>query len=224
MTSGANALSRAHARASLEVRSTAGCSCASRLAARRASPRRVCATRFRQRSPCSRRPSPSPCRPGSSPRVLSSSSEFLRPPSWRCLSARPFLPGSLPASRHPRRCPVDPPVACVRLRVRPLRRSSLELSDSRAVSPWGFAPPRRLAPPSAPRACFIPLPRPGFLSVQGLLPPRSLGSSSLPRASVPFFVPCCPPDRPCGSSCVRHPRRRRLRGLAPRCDAFSSAR
>jgi hypothetical protein len=39
--------------------------------------------------------------------------------------------------------------------------------------PRAFSAPRRLSPPPASRACFIPQPRPGFVSVQGFLPTRS---------------------------------------------------
>jgi len=39
--------------------------------------------------------------------------------------------------------------------------------------PRVFSTPRRLSPPPALQACFIPQPRPGFVSVQGFLPIRS---------------------------------------------------
>jgi hypothetical protein len=51
--------------------------------------------------------------------------------------------------------------------------------------PQVFSTSRRLAPPPALRACFIPQPRPGF-SVQGFLPLRSIDGSSPPTASMPF--------------------------------------
>jgi hypothetical protein len=53
--------------------------------------------------------------------------------------------------------------------------------------PQAFSASRRLAPPPASRACFIPQPRPGF-SVQGFLSLRSATGSSPATASMPFSV------------------------------------
>jgi hypothetical protein len=45
--------------------------------------------------------------------------------------------------------------------------------DPASFRPQAFSASRRFAPPPASRACFIPRPRPGFVSVQGFLPTRS---------------------------------------------------
>jgi hypothetical protein len=87
---------------------------------------------------------------------------------------------------------------------------------SASFRPRAFAAPRRLSPLSAPRASFIPLPRPGFLTVQGFLPLRSPHGSSPLGAPVPFPPARSPSD--CSFGC--HARAPRLRGLDPRTGAF----
>jgi len=79
--------------------------------------------------------------------------------------------------------------------------------------PQVFSTSRRLSPPSALRACCIPLPRPGF-SVQGLLPPSSRVDSSPIRASPPLSSLRSPTRAGC------HVETPRPRGFAPLCDAF----
>jgi hypothetical protein len=80
--------------------------------------------------------------------------------------------------------------------------------------PRVFSTPRRLSPPPVPRACFIPPPRPGFCSVQGILPTRS-GPSARRRG-----LPPCRSDSRAHRQAGCHARARRLRGIAPRIDAF----
>jgi len=80
--------------------------------------------------------------------------------------------------------------------------------------PRVFSTPRRFAPPPASRAYSIPLPRPGFLPSRGFSPTRSRPDSSSGRAPMSL-----PPSRsPDFSGC--HVGASRLRGLAPRVDAF----
>jgi hypothetical protein len=79
--------------------------------------------------------------------------------------------------------------------------------------PQVFSTSRRLAPPAASRVYCTPQPRPGF-SVQGFLPIRSRPDSSPVRASVPLSPRCSPTCAGC------HNESPRLRGLAPRSDAF----
>jgi hypothetical protein len=54
-----------------------------------------------------------------------------------------------------------------------------------SVRPRRFSRPRRLTPPSALRAYFIPLPRPGF-RFRGFLPPIRSADSSPSRPSSPL--------------------------------------
>jgi hypothetical protein len=81
-----------------------------------------------------------------------------------------------------------------------------------------FSTSRRLSPHSGLQAYSIPLPRPGFLPVQGLLSPRSHPSSSegrFPLAVVPRRT-----HRLAPAAVRRDPR---LRGFHPREAAFSAA-
>jgi len=59
-----------------------------------------------------------------------------------------------------------------------------------SVRPRRFSRPRRLPPPSALRACFIPLPRPGF-RFRGFLPPAQSSDSSSSRPSSPLAPSSC---------------------------------
>jgi hypothetical protein len=102
----------------------------------------------------------------------SSPSEFLRA-QFPLGSFRPraVLPGSLPSSRHHRR--------------RPLVSSGT--NHSLSFRPQAFTASRRFAPRTCLRACFIPLPRPGFVLFKGFSPRASHPSSSegaCPRAVV----------------------------------------
>jgi hypothetical protein len=83
--------------------------------------------------------------------------------------------------------------------------------------PQVFSTSRRLAPPPALRACFIPQPRPGF-SVQGFLPLRS--------ASVSSTVGCLPALFRTGAHRLPgcHTCPSGLRGFGPRSDAFDRTR
>jgi len=118
-------------------------------------------------------------------------------PSGRLLRGGTTLPGSLPSSRLHRWCP--------HTRKLPLPlRSVLGLSQ----------PLDGLLHHSALRAYCIPLPRAGFLSVQGLLPIRSrpwLITSPLPPCRYRL---CAHRQAGC------HTKTPRLRGFAPRIDAF----
>jgi len=138
---------------------------------------------------------------------------LLRVPSPRSLCpARlllralcPFGPGSpasgfRPSSRHHARAATH------------ARRS-----QPRAMfRPQAFAASRRFAPHVRSRACFIPLPRPGFRSFKDF----SLRAATLSRrqepAPVPFFR--APLARLTPASTAHE---RRLRGLYPREDAFA---
>jgi hypothetical protein len=137
----------------------------------RASPRRSPARRFRHDGALSGRPSPAPFGSGSFSRAFAP----LRS-SFACLPGHSFrsdtvLPGvsslfaALSGGVH--LCGISQFPATFR--------------------PQVFATSRRLAPPPASRACFIPQPRPGF-SVQGFLPLRSVTISSTATASLPFAV------------------------------------
>lgn len=80
-----------------------------------------------------------------------------------------------------------------------------------------FSTSRRLSPHSGLQAYSIPLPRPGFLPVQGLLSPRSHPSSSegaSPRPLLPRLAHRLSP-----AAARRGPR---LRGLHPREAAFAA--
>jgi hypothetical protein len=59
-----------------------------------------------------------------------------------------------------------------------------------SLRPRRFARPRRFSPPSALRACFIPLPRPGF-RFRGFLPPARSADSSPSRPSSPLAPGSC---------------------------------
>ena len=128
-----------------------------------------------------------------SPLLLGVPSFQLPPKAFR---PEPYLPGSLPSSRHHRRHPV-------------LRRRPADY----LFRPQAFSASRRFAPPSAPRAYSIPQPRPGF-AVRGLLPPRSHLPSSGRDSPVSFERGLLPAR---AGSTVNTPR---LRGFSPREDAF----
>jgi hypothetical protein len=83
---------------------------------------------------------------------------------------------------------------------------------SAAFRPRRFARPRRFPPPPALRACFIPLPRPGF-SLQGVSPAHGRTSSSLAVALLTFKHAPCPQFYPWAP--VACPR---LQGFAPCAD------
>jgi len=80
--------------------------------------------------------------------------------------------------------------------------------------PRVFSTPRRLSPPPAAQACFIPQPRPGFV----IRP----GDSPDPQRAVARHhrLPPCRSGARTHRQAGCHPRARRLRGLAPRIDAF----
>jgi len=123
------------------------------------------------------RPFPASFESGSFSRALRPLQSFFARPPCRALSGRRLLPGFLPSSRHRR-----------------WRPRTAEHSRSASFRPRAFAAPRRFAPPPVPRACFIPLPRPGF-SVQGFAPapqPRRLIAGRGLRAVVTPALTGCP--------------------------------
>jgi hypothetical protein len=82
--------------------------------------------------------------------------------------------------------------------------------------PRRFSRPRRLTPPRASWACFIPQPRPGF-TLQGLSPLPSRSASSTSRALLPLrCVPLPPIAR------WRQGSQRRLQGVDPSSDPLRS--
>jgi hypothetical protein len=95
---------------------------------------------------------------------------------------------------------------------RGLPRAGCQLPKLAAFRPRRFARPRRLPPPPALRACFIPLPRPGF-SLQGFFPAHGRTSSSLAVALLTFEHAPCPQFYPWAP--VARPR---LQGFAPYAD------
>jgi hypothetical protein len=107
-----------------------------------------------------RAPSPSRCsstkflRSSTSPRAFRRRHTCLRVPSL--------------ARRH----------SCAAQRSRLAPGPFTEIPISASFRPQAFAASRRFTPHSSLRACFIPLPRPGFSAVQGLLFPRSTSPSS----------------------------------------------
>lgn len=111
------------------------------------------------------------------PSCVMSSTESLRLPSCAAFqTARPAL-GFLPSSRRHRRCP---------------HVAGFPLAAT--FRPQVFSTSRRLSPPSASRASFIPQPRPGF-PFRGLIPTRSRTGSSPVRASLPLSRTCSPVAR-----------------------------
>jgi hypothetical protein len=96
--------------------------------------------------------------------------------------------------------PATPCDATIPARVSPLIATSPAASTHvgfpgpTSFRPQVFSTSRRLPPPPALRACFIPLSRPGF-PVQGVLPIRSGHDSSPHPASVPFRRTCSPASR-----------------------------
>ena len=129
------------------------------------------ARRFRRDGVLSGRPSPAPFEAGSFPRAfapLRSVFACLPGPSLRSDTVLPGVSSLFAAlSDGVHLCGISQSPATFR--------------------PQVFSTSRRLAPPPASRACFIPQPRPGF-SVQGLLPLRSVTISSTATASLPFVV------------------------------------
>ena len=85
------------------------------------------------------------------------------------------------------------------LPLRDINRAQLPRgSHTPRFRPRRFTRPRRLAPPSALRVCFAPLPRPGF-SLQGFSLPRSRTASSAAvpsRRCRPLAARGCPPAPP----------------------------
>jgi hypothetical protein len=88
------------------------------------------------------------------------------------------------------------------LPLRDINRAQLPRgSHTPRLRPRRFTRPRRLAPPSALRVCFTPLPRPGF-SLQGVSLPRSRTASSAAvpsRRCRPLAARGCPPAPPAAS-------------------------
>jgi hypothetical protein len=123
------------------------------------------------------RPSSGRCRLGFIPSCVVPSPESLRLSFLRLLAvARPAL-GFLPSSRRYRWSPRFASVPVLAL-----------------FRPQAFATSRRLPPPPASRACFIPQPRPGF-PYRGLVPTRSRAGSSPARAPLPLSRACSPVTR-----------------------------
>jgi len=162
------------------------------------SPRRHVETRFRVRHRFRTNRPPSSFKAGFILSCLISSSEFLRRSSSPALSGRHVLPGFLPSTRRHRRCPL---VAGARpLPLRSVLRFSQPLD--------GF-----LHLPAL-RACCIPQPRPGF---------HRSGASPIPQPSRLVAGPCLPAvvvSLLTSASAGCHNEAPRLRGFAPRSDAF----
>jgi len=133
-----------------------------------------------------------------------SSSEFLRPPSRPRLATRPLLPGFRPSSRRHRRHPhpLPGPVS-----------EYVGFPGPTVFRPQAFSTSRRFALPPASRACFIPQPRPGFSRSGGSLDPQRVRLVAAPCLRV---VSDARAHRQAGC----HPHDARLRGVAPRTDAF----
>jgi hypothetical protein len=131
-----------------------------------------------ERASSSRRPSPIPCQNGFILSCFASPPKSLRLPPWPFIAEwrRPAGVSSLFATS---------PAAST-------YRGHSQLPAW--FRPRVFSTPRRFPPLPALRACFIPLPRPGF-SVQGLLPYRSrrrlVATPSL-RALFPAALTGCP--------------------------------
>jgi len=159
---------------------------------------------------CSDRPSPDPFGSGSFSRALR--------PLRSSFSGSPGHPGRsvtrVPSLAGDRSCQDFVPhrdiAGCVH---DPLARHA-GVPGPASFRPRVFSTPRRLSPPPVSRACFIPPPRPGFCSVQGILPIRS-GPSAHRRG-----LPPCRSDSRAHRQAGCHARARRLRGIAPRIDAF----
>jgi len=116
--------------------------------------RRGAGTCFHVRRPLPRPTVPRPLRAGFMPSGRSSPSEFLRRSLRPLLSEVAVLPGV------PSLFATSPKVS-----------THAEASRASATfRPQAFTASRRLAPPSATRACFIPQPRPGFLFRPGVSP------------------------------------------------------
>jgi len=139
------------------------------------------------------RPSPGPFESGSFPRASCPLRSLL---AFLLRASRRFLPwGFFPLRGVP------------------------EVSTTRGLShlpasfrPQVFSTSRRLSPPSASRASFIPQPRPGF-PFRGLVSTRSLTDSST-------AVPPCPCHRHTHQLPGCHTSMTELRGLAPRGGAI----
>jgi len=98
--------------------------------------------------------------------ALVSSSKFLRH------SSRPLLVRAASPARVPALFATSPMVSTSPLGAPLARRGASQFPAT--FRPQAFSASRRLAPPSATRACSIPWPRPGFfVAVQGFLPIRS---------------------------------------------------
>jgi hypothetical protein len=82
--------------------------------------------------------------------------------------------------------------------------------------PRRFSRPRRLAPPRASWACFIPQPRPGF-TLQGVSPLPSRPTSSVCRALLPLHHAPLPSNCSAGAR-ARNAVSRALIRAAIRCD------
>jgi len=80
--------------------------------------------------------------------------------------------------------------------------------------PRAFSAPRRFSPPPTSRACFIPLPRPGFVIRPGDSPDSQWTAARHRR------LPPCRWDARTHRQAGCHTRARRLRGITPRIDAF----
>jgi len=116
-------------------------------------------------------PSPTACAMGSSSRASCPLRSVFACAPAPPLSVRRVLPwGSLPSSRRYRWSP-----------------HLAGLPGPASFRPQVFSTSRRLAPPPASRACFIPLPRPGF-PFRGLVSRRSRADSS------PAMPPCPSPS------------------------------
>jgi len=152
-----------------------------------------------------RPPSAAPFSAVSSSREPCASSRVLRPVSCPLLSRKNLAAPSeanerLPSSFFPHRGLGQRRPLFARI---PLRAS---------FPPRRFARPRGLPPPPASRACFIPLPRPGF-ALQGFVPHRG----AVPGFPGPFMPSCRWAMRTCGLTRASV-HRSRLQGLAPRAE------
>jgi hypothetical protein len=95
------------------------------------------------------------------------------------------------------------------------RRPICEASISPRLRPQAFSASRRLSPPTGSQACFIPLPRSGFIPFRGFSP----SCSRLPLFEGPL-PPCRSTNARSPTEIGCHTRASRLRGLDPHEDAL----
>lgn len=127
------------------------------------------------------------------------------------LGSEPLPWGSLPLRRHQHR-----------------ESTCHGLASPAAFRPRGFAPPRRFTPPSALRACFIPLAPMGFRP-SGVSPPKELhrlfGGAVPSWRFLPAYLSSAERQLRALPSCasrIRSEAFSRLQGLAPPGSPFTT--